>query len=90
MNSIHLARNPIFHTHTKHIEMHYHFIRERVQPGDVDLKHINTKLQVADIFTKALGVDKLRKFMTDLALTIAALPSLRGSTTTDRHNATTL
>ena len=42
------------------------------------LQHISTNLQVADIFTKALGVDKLRKFRTDLALMIAALPSLRG------------
>ena len=37
-------------------------------------------LQMADIFTKALGADKLWQFMTDLGLTILDLPSLRGST----------
>ena len=80
MSSIHLARNPVFHVRTKHIEVHYHFIRELVQPRDVDLQHINTNLQTADIFTKALGADKLRQFMSGLGLTIPDLPSLRGST----------
>ena len=81
MSSIHLARNPVIHGRTKHIEVHYHFIRERVQAGDVDLLHINTNLSVADIFTKVLGVNMLKKFMTDLGLTIAALLSLRWRTT---------
>ena len=64
----------------KYTEVHYHFIRERVLAGDVDLQHISTNLQTADIFTKALGADKLWQFMTDLGLTIPDLPSLRGST----------
>ena len=59
MCTIYLARNPVFHARTKHIEVHYHFIREHVLAGDVDLQHISTNLQTADIFTKALGADKL-------------------------------
>ena len=59
MSSIYLARNPVFHAQTKHIEVHYHFIRKRVQAGEIDLQHVSTNLQVADIFTKALGIDKL-------------------------------
>ena len=78
MTSVHLARNLVFHKRTKHTEVQYHFIRERVQTGDIDLQHINTNLQVADIFTKALGVDKLGQFIVDLGLTIVALPSLKG------------
>ena len=50
------------------------------EAGDVDLQHISTNLQTTDIFTKALGADKLWQFMTDLGLTIPDLPSLRGST----------
>ena len=80
MSSIHLARNPVFHAHMKHIEVHYHFIREHVQAGDVDLQHISTNLQTTDIFTKALEANKLRQFMPDLGLTIPDLPCLRGST----------
>ena len=84
LNSIQLAKNPIFHARTKHIEVHYHFIRERVQAGDVDLQHVNTNPKMADILTKALGAVKLWKFITDLRLTIPDLPSLRGSTKATR------
>ena len=59
MSSLHLARNLVFHARTKHIEVLYHFIPEHVLVGDVDLQHISTHLQTVNIFTKALGVDKL-------------------------------
>ena len=59
MSSIHLAHNPIFHAWTKHMGVHYHFIRERVLARDVDLQHISTNLQMANVFTKALGANKL-------------------------------
>jgi hypothetical protein len=42
--------------------VHYHFIREKVLAKKIDLIHVSTEDQVADIFTKALGTDKLRKF----------------------------
>ena len=78
MSSIYMAQNPVFHTHTKHIELMYHLIRERVQAGDINLQHINMNLQTVDIFTKALGADKLRQFMLNLGFTILDFPSLRG------------
>ena len=53
MSSIYMAQNPVFHTHTKHIELMYHLIRERVQAGDINLQHINMNLQTVNIFTKA-------------------------------------
>ena len=62
LNNIQLAHNPVFHARTKHIEVHYHFIRERVLSGDIDLMYVNTEEQVADIFTKALGAEKLQRF----------------------------
>ena len=37
LNNIQLAKNPIFHAQTKHIEVHYHFVRERVLFGEVEL-----------------------------------------------------
>jgi hypothetical protein len=42
--------------------VHYHFIREKVLAKEIDLIHVSIEDQVADIFTKALGTDKLRKF----------------------------
>jgi hypothetical protein len=62
ISSILLANNPVYHVRTKHIEVHYHFIGEKVLAKEIDLIHVNTKDQVADIFTKALSTDKLRKF----------------------------
>jgi hypothetical protein len=47
---------------TKHIEVHYHFIREKVLAKEINFIHVNTEDQIADIFTKALGTYKLRKF----------------------------
>ena len=68
MSSIYLAQNLVFHARTKYIEVHYYFIREHVHAEEIDLQHISTHLQVADIFTKALGVDKLEQFALDLGV----------------------
>jgi hypothetical protein len=58
--------------------VHYHFIREKVLAKEIDLIHVSTENQVADIFTKALGTDKLRKFRKMLGVLEVDL-SLRGS-----------
>ncbi len=62
ISSILLVNNLVYHVRTKHIEVHYHFIREKVLAKEIDLIHVSTENQVADMFTKALGTDKLRKF----------------------------
>ncbi|MCO5570356.1 hypothetical protein L7F22_024076 [Adiantum nelumboides] len=62
LSSIQLARNPVFHARTKHIEVHYHFIRERVLDGSIDLTFVRIDEQIANIFTKALGAEKLQRF----------------------------
>ena len=69
--------NPVFHAWTKHIEVHYHFIHERVLAGDIHLVYVSTHNQVADIFTKALGAEKLCGFRSMLGL--HDMLSLRGS-----------
>jgi hypothetical protein len=58
--------------------VHYHFIREKVLAKEIDLIHVSTENQVADIFTKALCTDKLRKFRKMLGVLEVDL-SLRGS-----------
>ena len=78
MTSIQLARNPVFHARTKHIEVHYHFVREKVLAGEIDLAYVSTHEQIADIFTKALGAEKLQMFRSLLGVAEMQL-SLGGS-----------
>jgi histone deacetylase 1/2 len=73
-----LTNNPVYHARTKHIEVHYHFIREKVLAKEIDLIHVSTKDQFAHIFTKALGTDKLKKFRKMLSVLEVDL-SLKGN-----------
>jgi hypothetical protein len=78
LSSIQLAKNSVFHSRTKHIEVHYHFVWERVLSGEVELTHVPTNRQIADIFTRPLGLDKLRQFSGALGLCHLDVPNLRG------------
>jgi hypothetical protein len=78
ISSILLANNPVYHARTKHIEVHYHFIREKVLVKEINLIHVSTEDQVANIFTKALGTNKLKRFRKMLGVLEVNL-SLRGN-----------
>jgi len=55
MSAIALSKNPVHHDRSKHIDTKYHFLRECVEDGKVEVDHVGTAEQLADIFTKALG-----------------------------------
>lgn len=57
-SALHLAMNPAFHSKTKHIRVQFHFVRERVEEGTVDMQKIHTKDNLADFMTKAVNTDK--------------------------------
>ncbi|BAT82356.1 hypothetical protein VIGAN_03236000 [Vigna angularis var. angularis] len=53
-SAISLSKNPVFHGRSKHIDTKFHFLRDLVSQGRVELLHCPTEIQKADIFTKAL------------------------------------
>ena len=59
---VQMSVNPIFHDKSKHIESRYHFIRDIMQKGVVELQHISTDDQIADIFIEPLPRMKLKYF----------------------------
>ena len=52
--ALHIASNSIFHERTKHIEVDYHFIREKIALGCMTTSFVNSSDQLAVIFTKSL------------------------------------
>ena len=60
-SAIALTRNPVFHGRSKHIHSRYHFIRESVEKGLVEVEHVSSDKQNADILTKSLGRIKFKE-----------------------------
>lgn len=67
-SAIELAKNPVFHNRTKHIDIQYHFIRENVSSSLVNLVYMHTDLQLADPLTKPLDSNKFKRFINQVGL----------------------
>jgi hypothetical protein len=65
-SAIRMADNPVEHSRTKHIAIRYHFLRDHQQKGDIEIAYINTKDQLADIFTKPLDEQTFNKLRHEL------------------------
>jgi hypothetical protein len=57
MTAISVAKNPVLHSRTKHIEVRYHFLRDNVEKENIDLIHVPIEKQLADILTKPSDQD---------------------------------
>jgi hypothetical protein len=68
LGATYLSANPVFHARTKHIEVDYHFIRERVARKQLEICFISTRDQLDDGFTKPLSGQKLTEFQYNLNL----------------------
>lgn len=67
-SAIRLTKNPEFHQRTKHIDIRYHYIREKVQDFELCVNYIPTALQRADIFTKPLPKERFKSLTSLLGL----------------------
>lgn len=54
MSAIALSANLVYHSGIKHLDIDYHFVRERVRQGDLHIKYLFTDDQIADVLTKRL------------------------------------
>jgi histone deacetylase 1/2 len=68
LGATYLSANPVFHARTKHIEVDYHFVRERVAQRLLNIRFIPSGDQVADGFTKSLSLRQLVSFRRNLNL----------------------
>ncbi|XP_019178882.1 PREDICTED: uncharacterized protein LOC109174044 [Ipomoea nil] len=78
LSAVCLAENPVFHARSKHIEVHYHFIKEKVLKGEVQMIHFRTDEQVSDMFTKSLSCSKLDYFGKKLGITRNKIVGVEG------------
>ena len=67
-SALNMAKNPVQHKRTKHIDVRHHFLRDNVEKGLICVKFCKTEDQIADIFTKALGRDQFEKNRLKLGL----------------------
>ncbi|KAL4346425.1 hypothetical protein GQ457_17G007970 [Hibiscus cannabinus] len=67
-SAIGIAKNPIHHDRTKHVEIDRHFILEKVNNGEVTLNYIPTREQLADVLTKALPRNSFEEITSKLGL----------------------
>ncbi|GKE73083.1 retrovirus-related pol polyprotein from transposon TNT 1-94, partial [Tanacetum coccineum] len=66
--AIAISCNPVQHSRTKHIDVRYHFIKEHVEKGIVELFFVGTEYQLADLFTKALPEDRFKYLVRRLGM----------------------
>nr|GEV41560.1 hypothetical protein [Tanacetum cinerariifolium] len=76
-SAIAISYNPVQHSRTKHIAVRYHFIKEHVEKGMIELYFVKTDYQLADIFTKALPVDRFNYLVRRLGKHISGGSSIK-------------
>ncbi|GJW68884.1 hypothetical protein Tco_0123308 [Tanacetum coccineum] len=67
-SAIAISCNPVQHLRTKHIAVRYHFINEHVENGTIELYFVKTDYQLADLFTKALPLDRFNYLVRHLGM----------------------
>ncbi|GJV66995.1 hypothetical protein Tco_1482504 [Tanacetum coccineum] len=70
-SAIAISCNPVQHSKTKHIDIRYHFIKEHVEKGTVEIYFVRTEYQLADLFTKALPKERFEYLVHRIVIIMA-------------------
>ncbi|XP_019168356.1 PREDICTED: uncharacterized protein LOC109164057 [Ipomoea nil] len=70
LGATYLCANPVFHARTKHVEVDYHFVRDKVASGGLKVNFVSTHDQLSDIFTKPLALSRF----SDLRFKLGVVP----------------
>ena len=73
-----MAENPVYDSCTKHIGVDVHFVREKIENDEMEIRYVPIAEQVADVFTKRLPRDRFELLCKKLGLT--AIPDLEVKT----------
>jgi len=68
LSAIELAKNPIYHARTKHVDITYHFVRENLLNNNIELVYENTSTILADNLTKPTSYPKFQDFINRIGL----------------------
>ncbi|GJU44643.1 hypothetical protein Tco_1201909 [Tanacetum coccineum] len=77
-SAITISCNPVQHSRTKHIHTRYHFIKEQVENGIIELYFVRTEYQLVDMFTKALSEDRFQYLVRRIGMRCLTPTELEG------------
>ena len=76
--AISISHNPIHHDQTKHVEVDRHFIKEKIEQGEICMTSVSSKSQIADVLTKGIPREDIENYVDKLGMIDIYAPTWGG------------